>query len=341
MTVFNEYKLNQYFKVFHTNISLNQTRINRITNAHTTLEDLLNKDEVIKPLFQNFYLQGSYATHTAIRPQNGNEFDVDTVLLMSLSEDDEPKNIINLIASRLVSYDSYKDKIIIKDRCVRVNYQGDFHMDIVPAKPTDDEHILIPSRKEGDWLEANPAGFIKWCQDINSEADGKFTRVVKFIKYWRDRSVGKDTAPKSILLTTIIGKNIVGKNSDAESLVLTLEKTANNLDSILVDKEPYVENPSLEGENLARDWDKTKYDIFKTKLEKFAIDARSAYDDTDKESTIKKWQDIFGSKDFPGELSERAEMADAIKAGSVLVSSKGILNTASGAPLKEHRFFGE
>ncbi len=341
MIILSEYKLNQYFKVFHSNISLNQTRINRITSAHSTLEELFKKDEEIKPLFQNFYLQGSYATHTAIRPQNGNEFDIDTIQLMNLSDNHEPKDVINLIASRLKSYDTYKDKTIIKDRCVRVNYQGDFHMDIVPAKPTDEEHILIPSRKEGDWLETNPVGFIKWCQDINSEADGKFTRVVKFIKYWRDRSVGKDTAPKSILLTAIIGKYIVGKNSDAESLILTLENMVNNLDSVLVDEVPYMENPSLEGENLARDWDKAKYDIFKTKLEKFAKDARSAYDDTDKESTIKKWQDIFGSKDFPSKLSETAEMADAIKAGSVLVSSKGTLNTTSGTPLKEHRFFGE
>lgn len=340
MIFLNEYKLNQHFKVFHSNISLNTTRVNRIISAHTTIEELLKKDKEIKPLFNKFYLQGSYATNTAIRPQNGNEFDVDAILLLDLSDSDEPKDVINLVANRLKTYETYKDKVIIKDRCVRVNYKGDFHMDIVPAKPTDHEHILIPSRKEGEWLETNPAGFIRWCKDINSDADGKFTRVAKFIKYWRDKTVGKDTAPKSILLTTIIGLNMVGKNSDAESLVLTLENIVENLDSILVDDEPYVENPSLEGENLARDWDKSKYDIFKTKLEKFAKDARSAYDDTDKESTIKKWQDIFGSEDFPSELSEKAEMAQAIKTGSVVVSSKGTLNKASGTPIKEHRFFG-
>jgi hypothetical protein len=132
MIFLNEYKLNQHFKAFHSNISLNLTRTSRIISAHTTIEELLKKDEEIKPLFKKFYLQGSYATNTSIRPQNGNEFDVDTILLLDLSDTDEPKDVINLIATRLKTYDTYKDKVIIKDRCVRVNYKGDFHMDIVP-----------------------------------------------------------------------------------------------------------------------------------------------------------------------------------------------------------------
>lgn len=55
--------------------------------------------------------------------------------------------------------ESYKDKIKARDRCVRINYAGDFHMDIVLAKTSDNDHILIPSKKRASGRRLIPKDF--------------------------------------------------------------------------------------------------------------------------------------------------------------------------------------
>lgn len=333
-------KLNDYFKVFDSNISLNPTRKDRIESAFETWKANFKDNEELKEIFKDFYKQGSYATDTAIRPQNSNEFDVDSILVLDLEENKKPKETLTFVADVLKSYEAYKDKVTVKDRCVRINYAGDFHMDIVPAKPTDGEHVLIACKSEDEWQETNPLGFKNWFVEKHAEASYKLSPVTRAIKYWRDYSVGKDTAPKSILLTTLIAKHINGCNSVAESIVLTLESLVDNIDDILgEDGEPFVENPSLEGENLARDWSRSKFDIFKKKLSKFASDSRAALDEKDSDDSIKMWRDIFGNK-FPEELPEEANSAENIKKGTVLVNSAGTLNAVKGKRIPEHRFFG-
>lgn len=333
-------KLNDHFKSFVGSISLNPTREDRINSALSTWEEIFKNDDEIKSYSEKFFKQGSYATGTAIIPVGSNEFDIDTVLLLNTADTYDAKGLIDFVYSRMKTKEKYKDKLMKKDRCIRVNYAGDFHMDIVPAKPSDDEHILISSKSKNEWIETNPEGFTKWFKSKNSENSYKFISAAKIIKYWRDNKVGKDTAPKSILLTALIGNYIKLASSDAETLVLTLENMVSNLDDILVTNEPYVENPSLAGENLARDWNKDKYDIFKTKLEKFSKDSRAALDEEDKEKSIKKWQDILGDK-FPAELSEARNLSEKVKTGSILVGSNGIVNESSGQKIPPHRFYGQ
>lgn len=333
-------KLNEHFKVFDGNISLNPVREEKINSALSNWENKLKSNEAIKDIFNDFYTQGSYSTKTVIRPQNGNEFDIDTILVLNLEEEKKPKEVIKFISDTLRGYEKFKDRIIQKDRCVRVKYAGEFHVDIVPVKPSVEEHVLIPCKSEDEWKETNPAGFKKWCNGKNKDSNYKLVPVTKIVKYWRDNFVGKDTAPKSILLTAIIGNHIVGCSSVAESLVLTLESIVKNLDDFLNDdNEPYVINPSLESENLARDWDKGKFDIFKNKLEKFAKESRTALND-DNITSIEKWQVIFGSDKFPSELPEEAKTAEQIAAGAVYVSKIGALNSSVGKKIVEHRFFG-
>ncbi|OOM05692.1 SMODS domain-containing nucleotidyltransferase [Clostridium saccharobutylicum] len=333
-------KLEQHFKKLDSEISLNPTRQQRIESAYSNWKGIFEIHEDTKEIFVEFYEQGSYSTNTAIKPQNSSEFDIDAVLLLKLDEEMKPKETLQLIKNVIESYDNYKGKAKVKDRCVRIDYAGDFHMDVVPAKPTEAEHICIPCKSDDEWQETNPKGFRDWFNEKHSDANYKLSITVRIVKYWRDLKVGKDTAPKSILLSTLLANQIVPCNSTAETLVLTLENLVQNLDLILNDEdEPYVENPSLENENLARDWDKSKYDIFKKKLEKFAVDARAALDEKDKDESIRLWRLIFDSK-FPKELPEE-ETAKAIIDGKILVNSAGTLNSIEGISIPKHRFYGD
>lgn len=334
-------KLNDYFKIFDGEISLNPQREDRINSALINWKGKLENNDTLKDLYSGLLTQGSYATETAIRPQNNNEFDIDTILILKVEDGEKPKAVIKLLADVLKEYDAFKDKIITKDRCVRIKYAGDFHMDIVPVKPTSGEHLLIPCKSEDEWKETNPIGFKKWVCEKNSNFGYKLAPITRIIKQWRDRSVGKETAPKSILLTTIIGNNIEKYNSTADSLVYTLENMVANLDEVLdEDGEPYVENPSLKGENLARDWNREKYDIFKKKLSKFATDARIALnEEDDKDKSIEEWRNIFGPR-FPNKLPTEVKMAAEIVSGTMYVNSSGTLNNIEGKKIEPHRFFG-
>lgn len=330
-------KNNKHFKKFEGIISLNPSRENRIDSAYTTWNDRFKDDEVLSDKFKDFFLQGSYSTNTAIKPLKENdEYDVDVVLLLGYKE--KPKELLLLIAKRIKSDKKYVNMVKIKDRCVRIDYAGEFHMDIVPAKLYNDDCIKIPCKSKEDWTKTNPAGFTKWFKEKNEKSNYMLQKIVKFIKYWRDSKVGKDTAPKSILLTTLVALNFKGTNCAAESLVLTLENLIANLDNILDNNgEPYVENPSLKKENLARDWNKEKYDIFKKKLTKFAEDARDALDEKDESLSIKKWQNIFDK--FPSTVEE-ATAAEMTSSGKMFVNAMGNINPHVGKTIPNHRFYG-
>lgn len=326
-------KLVEYFKQFIGSISLNPTRVARIDSALSQWETLLKNDEKLEKLFVGFHLQGSYAINTGIKPKGGDEFDVDTVLILALEDDQSAKATIDQLDERARSHEGYD--IIKKDRCVRINYAGDFHLDIVPAKPTSGEQVYIPDRTEDEWIESNPIGFTSWCKVKGSQ----FARVVKMLKRWRDTHVGASSAPKSILLTTLAGHHFRACASDAESLVLTLEEMVAHLDDYLVDGEPQVDNPSLPGENLARDWSRAGFDVFKKKLTKFAEGARDALDEGDKDKSIEKWCDVLGDE-FPRELPQAAGLPARVAAGAALVGATGRVGAESGQPIRAHRFYG-
>ncbi|KOP68481.1 hypothetical protein AMS62_27000 [Bacillus sp. FJAT-18019] len=332
-------KHTEHFKELIGGLSLNPTREERIDKAYSNWESLLKKDDEIKDLFVDFYLQGSYATKTSIRPQKKDEeFDVDAVLLLELDSDLKPKEALSWLAKRMKENDEYDIKE--RDRCVRINYAGDFHMDVVLAKPSSfGDYIYIPSKKEGQWKKTNPAGFKTWCDGIHADHNYQFQNIVKLLRYWRDLRVGKDTAPKSILLTTLIGENMVGKNSIAESLLETLNEMLDALDSYIQwDRTVFVGNPSLSEENLARDWDEDRLRTFKKKLTKLQSDVKDAFDETDKEKSLNKWKEIFPK--FPKELSEASNMALKINSGAIVVNSLGQLSNTDGIPSPKHRFFG-
>jgi hypothetical protein len=336
-------ELEQHFKQFLQNISLNKSRLSQIESAITTWKTLLENDKEIKLVYKDFYPQGSYATNTAIRPSNGDEFDVDAVLVVDCQYKDS-KEFYNWILERIKSNEAYKDRIKPKERCIRILYSGDFHVDIVPAKSTYGDSIYIPSKSEGDWIKTNPKGFTKWCEKIERKHKD-FPSITKILKYWRDEKVGDNTAPKSILLTTLIGQSMSTEASCAGTLISTLENLMETLDNLIEesgsDGSIEVWNPSLEGENLARDWDVSKCSIFKKKVANLLNNAKEAYEEEDEEKSIAKWQTIFGKSKFPSILSEGATMAKKIAAGLVSVSATGRLNTQNnGLPIKEHRFFG-
>jgi hypothetical protein len=344
-------KLDKHFDKFHSNIKLNPDREERIKSAYRNLKSFIENDGPLSEAALDLFLQGSVAINTAIRPsEEGTEFDADAVFVLDLkklpSDKQSPQDVIAWVATRLRDNPLYEGKVRERPRCVRIEYAGDFHLDVVPARLVAGriDILEVPDKENRRWQLSNPLGYAEWASDVDLNSNGKFNRIVKMLKRWRDLRFTEQSCPKSILLTTLLGNHASsGYSSDAEALVATMESLVRELEP--VQSVPFVGNPSLPEENLARDWTQEDFETFKNKFSAATKQAREALDEGNKEKSIKRWIDIFGDS-FPKLTEEDAKtMTEAVKAVAAFVTSTGRLSV--GEPKSEtsvviprHRFYG-
>ena len=344
--------LDDLFEAFHNRIALNPDRISRAQSAYSNLESFLKDDAPLSAAFVDLFKQGSLAINTATRPlEERQEFDLDTVFILDASkvpgDPGSPHELIAWIARRLREHEDYIGKVTERKRCVRITYAGEFHVDVVPARLTGGilDPLQIPSKKEG-WRLSHPRGYVNWALSIDTATNKRFSRVTTILKFWRDFRFGLESRPKSILLTTLVGTYIPREgNSTAEALVVAMESLSRFLDEQLF--VPFVANPALPNENLARDWTAEQCDLFGDRLRAAASKARKALmlAGTDRERSIQEWIGLFGEK-FPRLTSDDGKrLAEASRTGSLFVTAGGGLEDVQppkgvSTPVPPHRFYG-
>lgn len=302
-------RCNDSFEAFHENILLKKTRETRIDDGYSALQDFVRNDARqddedepgIADLLIEMFMQGSYAMKTAIRPKREkDEFDVDVVLKLTLKDPNgnlpDSKATLDWLARRLRRNGFYKRRTEVKRRCVRINYAGEFHLDVAPVSPTtqDGSTLMIPD-KTGGWSETDPKGFMHWCDEKDAESDRRLKRVVKFLKWWRTAVDGRDIKVASVVLTTLLGNHSAVGDCDAEALVGTME----NLNDWLgqSSKRPQVLHPTLDID-LAERWTEKEFKEFKAAFSQATGTAREALDEPDRDKSIDLWQELFGDA-FP------------------------------------------
>ena len=127
------------------------------------------------------YPQGSFALGTAIQPiKFGDEYDVDLVYERNLKKEgktqqqlkDEAGENLRAYVEHCRQAHQPVPRLIEGSRCWCLNYPSQFHMDVLPAIPDEEQrelvaaessnHILITDRKVRSWLPSNPREFAKW-----------------------------------------------------------------------------------------------------------------------------------------------------------------------------------
>jgi hypothetical protein len=229
------------------------------------------------------FAQGSMALGTTVKPREREEFDVDLVCLV---EADwallSPVKLYDLVYDRLRQHATYAKMLVEKERCLRLEYAGQFHLDIIPACPAPTEGvpwgrlaIVIPDKERHEWIATNPRGFGEWFSSrampaqvervamsvkplpANQESGSKtvLQRMVQLFKRRRDVHFnGGGSAPKSILLTTIDGMFYSGENSLCKGVNNVLDRLIEVGRSHAGSLPPKVVNPTDPDENLARHW---------------------------------------------------------------------------------------
>jgi hypothetical protein len=230
--------LHDTFISFDEIIKLSSVEKKRLRISRNAVRKDIEKyfDENIENHSVKFKGQGSFSMNTTILPNNG-EYDVDDGVYVFGKEVDKPtpQTIHDWIYKAVDK--RTKQKTIDKNACVRVQYAGDYHIDLpIYYKNTENrsdtyfDSIDIPqlAHKNKGWIHSDPYAFRKW---FDNESSGKqqLKRIVRYLKAWSDN---KDhlNLPSGMIFTILAANNFIEADSDDISLLSTLKKIQSKID---------------------------------------------------------------------------------------------------------------
>ena len=111
----------------------------------------------------NIYAHGSFGIGTVVRPVEDCEYDVDLIAFIpGFPIRFPPSYLKKLVGARLRENRIYAGLMEEKQRCWRLNYAGEFHMDITPSIYNPDclnGGELVPEKATDTWKASNPKGY--------------------------------------------------------------------------------------------------------------------------------------------------------------------------------------
>lgn len=147
------------------------SRWERAKQAYETLGRILT--DPMNPLARfkpSVYPQGSARLQTTIRPVRGDEFDIDLICELLAMQGHPVEAIFAAVQAAIEGQKVYAGKVSIHNRCVRITFAGDFHLDITPGVPDrrhGPENILITDRPSRSLKDSNPKDYCdQWFQRI-------------------------------------------------------------------------------------------------------------------------------------------------------------------------------
>ncbi len=161
------------------------------------------------------------------------------------------------------------------------------------------EPLWIPNRDAGKWERTHPLEQIKWTWAKNAICNKHYVNVVKAIKWWQ-RVHHEDDRPKGYPLEHLVGVCCPDAiTSVAEGVTLTLEAiVANYSVYALLTQVPCLPDHGVPEHNVLGRVSGEEFAEFYEHAKKAAKIAREALDADNKEKSIEKWRELFGSK-FP------------------------------------------
>lgn len=310
------------FQRFDESIRLNQGRWERIDQAVSRLVEFCDSDDELRAAKNDdLFFQGSVRTRTVIKPIADDDFDVDLVYpfdLARFSSGATPSGIMEWFCGRLMADGVYRERLERKPRCARINYAGDFHLDVTPATQSVPQHqpYAVPAKDLGTWITTDPIGFADWIAALDARAGGgvpspgRFVRSVRAMKRWRDTFFDGSSAPSSILLATMLGKHDPSHQNYSPPLDSPLYPAYQNDISYLYDmlrlthscltlaRESSLMHPTIKGENLSQGWAEKHLDGFLRRLGATINHMRMAIESDSDATSIQHYRTAFGDT-FP------------------------------------------
>jgi hypothetical protein len=297
------------FKTFLSNIEPSPEMKKYAQEAHIPIREHLEKDEEFGQYFEDSFLYGSYARHTAF----GNIKDVDIVVLTNFDPNDiehTPKKVLAKLKSALLRYYGDPKSTQYNRKSIQVldplpdNPDVEMTLDVIPTIPVygNQEPLLVPDREDGKWVPSHPRGHLAHTSKLNNEehGDGMFVPLVKIMKHWWAYNAPKKKAkPKGFWLEVLTGEHFdQNQTTYAEHFVAVLESVSNTHSNYLSYQEPpRLIDPGMNSEKLQTSMSLEEFQAFmgivNTSLEQAKLAIAS---EEGKASII--WNQLFGDE-FP------------------------------------------
>lgn len=316
------------------------------------------------------YPQGSLRIGTTVKPRAQEEFDLDLVCKIQVDPQvfPNPIDLLNRVEARLQEHGTYKDMLERKNRCVRINYANEFHLDILPACP--DRYaggtcVVVPDREARSWKPSNPKGYAAWFEGIADRsaisfrkeieplpeqeallAKAPLKRAVQLIKRWRDvyYEDNPELAPISIVLTTLAAKHYGQEPSAGDAVTSILRGIVASIPSY---GRLEVCNPSNPREDLSERWDECpeNYRAFVSGIVEFERQWREVNDLRGAQLTDRLKQ-LFGVAPTESAIKDQADFIERQRRGNGLGihSATGIIvssNSPSSVSVRPNTFYGQ
>ncbi|KXO01117.1 hypothetical protein LS48_01180 [Aequorivita aquimaris] len=150
-------------------LELGETRSKKMETAYNAIYDLLKGDPVFfSKIDFVVYPQGSKAIGTTTKPIGKDEFDLDIVVqIRDLYYKYSSSEIYNHLIRVFTENEVYRIKLEPKNRCARINYSGDFHLDVLPGCIIieNGDRLKVPDRELASWTSSFPKGYSGWFLD--------------------------------------------------------------------------------------------------------------------------------------------------------------------------------
>lgn len=301
-----------HFHAFlNSTVNLKPHKLTQLEGRVAAITSAFEKDATVGHMYKEHTPQGSWAHETIINPVGAfDEFDADILLHLEQNPDwtDDPKSYLQQVRAAFKRSTTYQDKVVRKNRCVRIQYANDCHVDVVPSITLDDGREVIISYADNDFEETNPVGFADWMKERDDITNGQLRCVIRLFKWLRDY---KNTfSCPSVILTVMLGSRVQFWNADTEyaDVPAALVNLLVALDLWLAGHPtmPLLDDPSCPGLSFNHRWDEDKYATFKKKVSDYAAIAREAYDlqGDDDAAALKVWQKMFGPEFAASEVAE-------------------------------------
>lgn len=320
-------KLTHYFDAFMKNtVNLDDYKLRSLKTSVDALYGALQADTELGPIVEDMDPQGSWAQKTIIKQVEGKEFDADFMIVLTEQEGWTPKQYINAVFNALRRNGNYKDKVKKKNRCVRVTYANDYHVDIVPFLCLSTGRQVICNAETDEWEDTDPDEFTAWMKRRDDTAKGNLRRTIRLMKYLRDHRLNFRLT-RSVILTVLLGERVdAGKKITDPNYYGEIPNTFVHIVEDLNDwlqarpTLPPLPDPSGANNDFGHRWTQDSYDNLRAKVKTLAADARAALDDDEgHEESAALWQNIFGPefKRPPDKGTGAGDAAGAAGAGAV------------------------
>jgi hypothetical protein len=306
-------KLTSHFNTFLSDtVNLNQHRLDLLESSVEAIKTFVRESEWL-PRVRGFIEQGSWAHGTIIRPVANSAFDADLVVYVDPVQGWDAAKYLDELYAIFKGNGTYKDKVVRWSHCVTIEYVGERKIDITPCVKgrLQQETWEVCNRVVNRFEPSAPRDYTNWITERNTWSGGNsLKKATRLIKYLRD--IKRTFTCPSFLLTTLLGDQVRQGDNFAD-VPSALKAIFGRLDDVLQSHavRPAVLNPALRTEKISGVWDDAKYKTFRDRMHQYRGWIDDAFDETDRDMSVRKWQRVFGDE-FAADvvLKEAAAVSD-------------------------------